>query len=61
MPLMTCTRRGKRGWKFGANGHCYVGPGAKEKAQAQAVAIAHARSRRSHGRQRVSEYLHGEG
>lgn len=38
MPLMECTVNGKKGWKYGKNGKCYTGPGAKKKAIKQGVA-----------------------
>jgi hypothetical protein len=39
MPLKRCSVDGKKGWKYGDNGHCYTGPGAKKKAIKQGVAI----------------------
>ncbi len=39
MPLKQCTNNGKGGWKWGNQGHCYTGPGAKKKAIKQGVAI----------------------
>jgi len=46
MPIMSCTKGGKRGYKYGATGTCYVGPMAKEKAQKQAAAIEASRARK---------------
>ena len=42
MPLMRCTKDNKSGWKFGKSGHCYTGPGARQKAikQGQAIEIS---------------------
>lgn len=39
MPLQRCKKDGKSGWKYGDNGACYTGPGAKKKAIRQGVAI----------------------
>lgn len=39
MPLMRCQKNGKKGWKFGQGGSCFIGPGAREKARKQGVAI----------------------
>lgn len=39
MPLTRCSNNGKSGWKWGNEGHCYTGPGAKKKAIAQGIAI----------------------
>lgn len=39
MPLKRCTSNGKSGWKWGENGKCYIGPGAKKKAIEQGIAI----------------------
>lgn len=39
MPLKRCTRNGKRGWKWGDAGKCYIGTGAKKRAIKQGVAI----------------------
>lgn len=38
MPVLRCTSDGKRGWKWGPNGHCYTGDGAKQKAINQGLA-----------------------
>lgn len=39
MPLMQCTRERQPGWKFGEEGHCYIGSGARSKAARQGRAI----------------------
>jgi hypothetical protein len=39
MPVKACKIRGKKGYKFGKEGKCYVGKGAKEKALKQGRAI----------------------
>lgn len=39
MPLKQCTKGGKRGWKWGDNGACYIGKGGKAKAKRQGRAI----------------------
>lgn len=39
MPLKRCTEDGKSGWKWGDEGKCYTGEGAKEKALRQGRAI----------------------
>lgn len=39
MPLMRCTKDGKKGWKWGTEGACYLGPGGREKAKRQGRAI----------------------
>ena len=39
MPLKRCTSNGKNGWKWGDEGKCYTGPGAKKKAIDQGIAI----------------------
>lgn len=39
MPVQRCTKNGKSGWKWGSNGKCYVGNGAKAKAAKQGAAI----------------------
>jgi hypothetical protein len=39
MPVQKCTKDGKSGWKYGGNGVCYTGPGAKKKAIKQGLAI----------------------
>lgn len=32
MPIMRCQKRGRKGWKFGATGTCYIGSGARADA-----------------------------
>ena len=39
MPAERCTKNGKRGWRWGKTGTCYIGPGAKAKAERQGRAI----------------------
>lgn len=39
MPLKKCTVDGKSGWKYGDSGHCYTGPGGRQKAIQQMRAI----------------------
>lgn len=39
MPLMTCTKNGESGHKWGEEGFCYTGPDSKAKAMIQARAI----------------------
>jgi len=39
MPLKRCTSNGKSGWKWGDQGKCYTGPGAKKRAIKQGIAI----------------------
>ena len=39
MPVKRCQKDGKPGWKWGDQGTCYTGPGAREKALAQGRAI----------------------
>lgn len=39
MPLMECIREGKKGYKWGESGFCYLGANAKEKALQQGRAI----------------------
>ena len=39
MPIQHCIKEGKRGFKFGAGGTCYIGPGAKARAARQGRAI----------------------
>lgn len=38
MPLRRCTKDGKSGWRWGDQGKCYTGPGAKAKAARQGLA-----------------------
>ena len=39
MPVKSCSKNGKSGYKWGDSGNCYTGPGAKKKALKQGVAI----------------------
>ncbi len=39
MPIMSCSKGGKSGYKWGKNGHCYTGSGARAKAAKQGRAI----------------------
>lgn len=39
MPIKRCFKNGVAGWKFGDEGRCYTGPGAKAKAAKQGRAI----------------------
>lgn len=39
MPLKRCSRDGRRGWKWGDAGKCYIGPGARSRALRQGRAI----------------------
>jgi len=39
MPVQRCTKDGKAGWRWGKNGKCYTGSGAKAKAAKQGAAI----------------------
>lgn len=39
MPLQRCKKDNANGWRWGSNGRCYVGPGAKKKAIKQGIAI----------------------
>ena len=39
MPVQRCSKSGKSGWKWGASGKCYSGPGAREKAERQGRAV----------------------
>lgn len=39
MPVQRCQKNGRRGYKFGSQGTCYVGRGAKAKAERQGRAI----------------------
>lgn len=45
-PIMSCTKNGKRGYKYGTTGKCFTGPMAKEKATKQAAAIEASRARK---------------
>lgn len=39
MPAQQCQRDNKSGWKWGDEGYCYIGEGAKAKAEKQGAAI----------------------
>ena len=39
MPIQRCSVSGKRGWKWGQSGKCYIGAGARRRAVRQARAI----------------------
>lgn len=39
MPVQRCQKNGRRGYKWGKSGTCYVGRGAKDKAERQGRAI----------------------
>lgn len=39
MPLNECQNNGKKGWKWGDQGHCYTGKEGKKQAIKQGVAI----------------------
>ena len=39
MPLMRCVKQGRKGYKFGEGGFCFVGTNSREKAEAQGRAI----------------------
>ena len=39
MPIQTCIKGEKVGFKFGDNGHCYIGPNARQQAAKQGAAI----------------------
>lgn len=39
MPLQKCFKSGMRGWRWGKEGKCFVGVGAKAKAKRQGRAI----------------------
>lgn len=39
MPVQRCTRNNRRGFRWGASGKCYTGPGARGKAAKQGRAI----------------------
>ncbi len=45
MPLMRCGK-GRKGWKFGKSGRCYLGKKAREKAARQGRAIKASQARR---------------
>lgn len=39
MPIKPCTRNGKKGYKWGDEGKCYIGKDAKRRAKQQGAAI----------------------
>ncbi len=39
MPVQRCQKNGRRGWKWGSTGTCYVGRGAKARAERQGRAV----------------------
>lgn len=39
MPLQKCSANGTSGWRWGDQGKCYTGPGAKKKAIKQGIAV----------------------
>ena len=47
MPIMRCEKDGKQGYKWGKNGKCYVGNGARRKAAEQGKAILLGKSRKT--------------
>lgn len=47
MPLMRCRKSGENGYKWGSDGVCYIGTGAKEKALEQGRAIEASKSKRN--------------
>lgn len=46
MPVMRCQKNGKRGYKWGKEGTCYIGSVAKAKAERQGRAIEASKRRR---------------
>jgi len=54
MPLKRCEANGQSGWKWGDQGHCYTGRGAKEKAIKQAAAINYDKKRRGEQPERIT-------
>lgn len=40
MPVERCQREGRPGWRWGGEGHCFIGPDAKAEAEEQGRAIA---------------------
>lgn len=45
MPIKSCTKNGKSGYKWGDNGACYTGKDGKKKALKQGVAIEKSKQR----------------
>jgi len=65
MPIQRCQSDGKSGYKWGDQGHCYTGPGAREKAAKQGRAIErqkHMKGERSEltGKELADLYLEQE-
>lgn len=46
MPVMRCQRGGKKGWKAGPTGFCYIGTSARGKAEKQLAAIKASQKKR---------------
>jgi len=46
MPIMRCSKKSRKGWKFGKKGKCYTGTKSKEKAKKQGRAISLSKARR---------------
>ena len=49
MPVRTCKRDGKSGYKWGREGFCYVGANSKELASRQGKAIEASKSQQDTG------------
>jgi hypothetical protein len=47
MPLMRCTREGKKGWKWGAEGFCFTSEDAEQKARDQGLAVMRSMARKA--------------
>ena len=47
MPVKTCQLNGRKGYKWGDAGVCYIGPDAKAKATAQGLAALTSEAKRS--------------
>lgn len=65
MPIQRCQSGGKSGYKWGEKGHCYTGPGAREKAAKQGRAIErqkHMKGEQSElsGKELVELYLYDD-
>jgi hypothetical protein len=45
MPVMPCVKNSRKGFKWGHQGTCYVGPNARELAIAQGRAIKYSESK----------------
>ena len=46
MPVQPCQSGGKSGWKWGKNGKCYTGKGAKARAARQGRAVEASKARK---------------